>query len=160
MNKENCAEDRELATKELEGNSGGITETEEMGSNKKNHENHGDDHGEIPTSSDIDNTEALLKEFVPAHFLLSGHFTHTATNYSGTIYEVVCSSSSNGFRVEDIALIIGCSKGTIERRLNACQLFTRNYSIIAEDALVQEMCSVFPRSGEKLVYGRLRAQGL
>ena len=69
----------------------------------------------------------------------------------------------NGFRVEDMALIIGCSKRTVERRLNAYQLSTRNYSIIADidlDALVQEMCSVFPRSGEKLVYGRLRAQGI
>ena len=59
MNEDNCAEDGELATRELEGNSGGVTVTAEMGAND---ESHGDDHGEMPTSSDLENTEALLKE--------------------------------------------------------------------------------------------------
>lgn len=45
-NEENCAEDGELATRDLEGSSGGVT-TEEMGANKK------DDNGEMPTSYDL-----------------------------------------------------------------------------------------------------------
>ena len=38
----------------------------------------------------------------------------------------------NGFRVEDMALLLGCSKRTIERRLRTYQLSTRNYTIISD----------------------------
>ena len=74
--------------------------------------------------------------------------------------EKLCFYVDNGFRVEDIALMFSCSKRTIERRLSAYHLSTRNYSVITDvelDDLVKEMCAVFPRCGEKLVYGTLRA---
>ena len=69
----------------------------------------------------------------------------------------------NGFKVEDMALMLGCSKRTVERRLSTYNLSTRNYTAITDhelDEQVQELCSVFPRCGEKLVHGRLRAQGV
>ena len=69
----------------------------------------------------------------------------------------------NGFKVEDMALMLGCSKRTVERRLSTYNLSTRNYTAITDhelDERVQELCSVFPRCGEKLVHGRLRAQGV
>ena len=69
----------------------------------------------------------------------------------------------NGFKVGDIALMFGCSKRTIERRLSIHQLSTHNYTVIADielDDLVQEMSANFPRCGEKMVQGRLRAQGI
>ena len=61
----------------------------------------------------------------------------------------------NGFRVEDIAIMFGCSKQTIERRLSEYQLSTRNYSTITDvqlDDLIEQTSSVFPRCGEKMVY--------
>lgn len=69
----------------------------------------------------------------------------------------------NSFKVEDMAHMLGCSKRTVERGLSSCNLSTRNYSVIADhdlDELVREMCSVFPRCGEKIIQGRLRAQGV
>ena len=69
----------------------------------------------------------------------------------------------NGFRVEDIAIMFGCSKRTIERRLSEYQLSTRNYSTISDvqlDDLIGQTSSVFPRCGEKMMYGRLRMQGI
>ena len=59
----------------------------------------------------------------------------------------------NGFRVEPIALMFGCSKRTIERCLSEYRLSTCNYSVILDaqlDELVQQICLVFPRSGKKL----------
>ena len=58
----------------------------------------------------------------------------------------------NGFRVEDIAIMFGCSKRTIERRLSEYQLSTRNYSTISDVQLIEQTSSVFPRCGEKMVY--------
>lgn len=57
----------------------------------------------------------------------------------------------NGFKVEDMALMLGCSKRTVERRLSVYNLSTRKYTIITDvelDELLQEMCSVFPICGE------------
>ena len=69
----------------------------------------------------------------------------------------------NGFRVEDIAIMFGCSKRTIERRLSEYQLSTRSFSTISDlqlDELIGQVSSVFPKCGEKMVYGRLRMQGI
>ena len=69
----------------------------------------------------------------------------------------------NGFKVKDIALLLGCSKRTVERRMNNYQLSTRNYTIICDadlDELLRGMTSVFPRCGWRLMDGRLRAQGI
>ena len=69
----------------------------------------------------------------------------------------------NGFKVDDMATITGVSKRTIERRLNFYQLSTRNYTVITNDELdstVEELTHAFPRSGEKIVDARLRAQGI
>ena len=65
----------------------------------------------------------------------------------------------SGFRVEDIAIMFGCSKRTIERRLHQYQLSTRNYSTLTYVEL-DLMVEQFPRCGEKKVYGRLRMQGI
>ena len=69
----------------------------------------------------------------------------------------------NGFKVKDIALLLGCSKRTVERRMNTYQLSTRNYTTICDadlDELVRGMTSVFPTCGWRLMDGRLRAQGI
>lgn len=66
----------------------------------------------------------------------------------------------NGFNVEDMAVVLGCSKRS---RLSMYSLSTRNYTVITDvelDELIQEMSSVFPRCGEKLVHGRLRSRGI
>ena len=58
----------------------------------------------------------------------------------------------SGFRVEDIAIMFSCSKGTIERCLHQYQLSTRNYSTLNNvelDLLVGQISSSFPRCGEK-----------
>ena len=62
-----------------------------------------------------------------------------------------------------LKLMLGCSKRTDERRLSVTNLSTRKYTVITDvelDELLQEMCSVFPRCGEKLVHGRLLARGI
>ena len=69
----------------------------------------------------------------------------------------------NGFKVKDIASLFGCSKQTIERRMNIYGLLSRNHTAIPDaelDEIVHALCSVFPRSGEKLIDGRLRGQGI
>ncbi len=68
-----------------------------------------------------------------------------------------------GFRVKDVALLIGCSKRTIERRLHDFNLSSRSYTAITNtdlDGLVKEIASCFPRCGEKLTQARLRSQGI
>ena len=70
---------------------------------------------------------------------------------------------NSGFKVEDMALMLGCSKRTVERRLSTYNLSTRNHTVITDhelDELVQELFAVFPRCGEKLVHGRLQAHGV
>ena len=69
----------------------------------------------------------------------------------------------NKFKVKDMALLLGVSKRTIERRLSFYQLSTRCYTIISNqelDNIVQEMSSSFPRCGEKMVDARLCTQGV
>ena len=62
----------------------------------------------------------------------------------------------DGFRINDIALIFGCSRRTIERRMRDLQL-TR-YTNISDDDLdsyVREMTQLHPQCGEKSISGRL-----
>lgn len=69
----------------------------------------------------------------------------------------------SGFKVRDIALLLGCSERTMERRMNTWQLSARNYTIISDSELdehVIELCTSYPRCGKKLVDGRLRAKGI
>ena len=69
----------------------------------------------------------------------------------------------NHFKVEEMALMLNCSKRTVERRLHAHGLSTRKYTNIAEtevDEVVSQICLAFPRCGEKMVHGRLRTQGI
>ena len=69
----------------------------------------------------------------------------------------------NCFKVDDMALILGCSKRTVERRLSMYQLSTRHFTAITDielDELVKQQCSVYPRCGEKLINGRLHAEGI
>ncbi len=69
----------------------------------------------------------------------------------------------NGFKVHDMAMMLGCSKRTVERRLQLYNLSTRDYTLISDpelDDIVLQMCSAYPRCGEKMTDGRLRAQGI
>ena len=60
----------------------------------------------------------------------------------------------DGFKVQDMALMLGCSKQTIERRLHIMyNLSTQTYTIISDyqlDEAVLQICSAYPRCGEKL----------
>lgn len=67
------------------------------------------------------------------------------------------------FKVADIAQIFGCSKRTIERRMNDLQLIASSYSSISNaelDTLVEEITQLHPRCGEKTICGRLRSNGI
>ena len=69
----------------------------------------------------------------------------------------------NGFKVKDIALLLRCSKRTVERRMHTYGLSSRNYTVIGDaelDEIVGGVTSVFPRCGQKVMDGRLRAQGV
>ena len=69
----------------------------------------------------------------------------------------------HGFRVQDMALMLGCSKRTVERRLHMYNLSTQTYTVISDyqlDDLVLQICLAYPRCGEKLIDGRLRVQGV
>jgi AraC-like DNA-binding protein len=67
----------------------------------------------------------------------------------------------SNFKVSDIALLFGCSRRTIERRMNDLQL--TNFSKISDndlDALVQEILHIHPQCGEKTVSSRLVSYGI
>ena len=69
----------------------------------------------------------------------------------------------NGFKVKDIALLLRCSKRTVERRMHTYGLSSRNYTVIGDaelDEIVGGVTSVFPRCGQKVMDGRLRAQSV
>ena len=54
----------------------------------------------------------------------------------------------NGFKVHDMALMLGCSQRTVERRLQMYSLSTRNYTMISDfelDKIVLHICSAHPR---------------
>jgi transposase InsO family protein len=67
----------------------------------------------------------------------------------------------NGFRINDIALMFGCSRRTIERRMRDSQL-TRYTNISDDDLdnLVTEVVQLYPQCGEKTISGRLICQGV
>ena len=68
-----------------------------------------------------------------------------------------------GFKIRDIANIFGCCTRTVERRIREYQMSANAYVSITEaeiDYLVHEVVSAHPRSGEKIVHGKLRSQGL
>lgn len=69
----------------------------------------------------------------------------------------------NGFTVADMALMLNCGKRTIERRLQMYNLSTRDYTRLSDvelDETVFRLTLTYPRCGEKLIDGRLRAQGV
>ena len=69
----------------------------------------------------------------------------------------------SGFRMNDIGVLFGCCRRTIERRLREFHLSPRNYSAMTDtqiDETVQHITSLHPRCGEKTVNGRLRSQGV
>lgn len=69
----------------------------------------------------------------------------------------------SGFKVADMAMLLGVSKRTVERRLSFYQLSTRSFSNISDvdlDDIVRTISNAFPRCGEKITDGRLRSQGI
>ncbi len=66
-----------------------------------------------------------------------------------------------GFRVEDISDIFGCSRRTIQRRMSEFSISIFNSAISVADAhldsFVKEVTTLFPRCGEKTISGRLRS---
>ena len=69
----------------------------------------------------------------------------------------------NGFKVEEMALLLSCSKRTVERRLRTYDLSTRNYTPISDselDEILSQWSTSFPRCGVKMILGRLRSQGI
>lgn len=68
----------------------------------------------------------------------------------------------NGFKVKDMALMLGCSKHTVERRLHVYNLSTQRYSDISEydlDEVVLQICVAYP-CGEKLMNSHLCTCGI
>ena len=67
------------------------------------------------------------------------------------------------FCVKDIALLLGCSKRTVERRMHTYHLSSRSFSNITDDNLddtIKAILSSFPSMGEKLTQARLLSQGI
>ena len=67
------------------------------------------------------------------------------------------------FRVKDIALIFGCSRRTIKRRLYELGIRSNDFTPLSDDELdhlVQNVVSVHPQSGEKTIVGQLRSHGI
>lgn len=68
-----------------------------------------------------------------------------------------------GFTVKEMALLLNCSKRTVERKLHAYGLSRRKYTYIIDsqlDEVVAQICTSFPRCGEKMMRSRLEAQGI
>ena len=68
-----------------------------------------------------------------------------------------------GFRIQEISHLFGCSRKTIERRMNEYQMTLFNSFNISDnqlDAIIKEITTLFPRSGEKTVSGRLRSYNI
>ncbi len=67
----------------------------------------------------------------------------------------------NGFKTKDISELYGCSRRTIERRMNEYSIH-REYSSLSDselDSAVQEIVRIFPNCGEKTISGRLKSFG-
>lgn len=68
-----------------------------------------------------------------------------------------------GFRIQEISHLFGCSRKTIERRMNEYQMTLFNSFNISDnqlDAIIKEITTLFPKSGEKTVSGRLRSYNI
>lgn len=75
----------------------------------------------------------------------------------------LCFFVENGFKVEEMSLMLDCSKRSVERKLHAYGLSTRNYTVISDsdlDNIVLQFSTAFPRCGEKMVRSRLYSQGI
>ncbi|XP_019858490.1 PREDICTED: uncharacterized protein LOC109586726 [Amphimedon queenslandica] len=120
----------------------------------------------------ISEVDVHLEEFIdvllPLAHIMEEHVTRTNSRYwrlgrprvkiDEVQLEFLIESS---FRVSDIAAMFGCSKRTIERRINYLGL--NRYSCISEndlDSRVREIIQMHPNCGEKSVTGRLRSYGI
>lgn len=68
-----------------------------------------------------------------------------------------------GFKVEEMALLLSCSKRTVERKLQSHGLSQRNFTLISDnqlDEVVAQISSNFPSCGEKMMRSRLQCQGI
>ena len=62
-----------------------------------------------------------------------------------------------------MALMLGCSKRTVERRLHMYNLSTQRYTVISDyqlDEAVLQICLAYPRCGEKLTNAWLDVLGI
>ena len=69
----------------------------------------------------------------------------------------------SSFTVNEISLILGHSKRTVERRMQTYGLSTRAYTDVTDvqlDDTVRNMCSSHPSWGGKLIASKLRCQGV
>ena len=70
---------------------------------------------------------------------------------------------SHSFTITQISKMFGCHRRTIHRRIQEYQLSTHHFSEISDDVLdnlVQSVCRLHRRSGEKSIEGKLRGGGL
>ena len=68
-----------------------------------------------------------------------------------------------GFRTKEISKIFGCSRRTVERRMNEYELSLLNSMAVSDahlDSLVKDISTLFPVCGEKIVNGRLRSYNI
>lgn len=69
----------------------------------------------------------------------------------------------NGFKVEEMALMLKCSKRTVEKKLRAYALSSRDYTDISDvdlDEILSQWCCSFPCCGVKMMTSKLRSQGI
>ena len=70
------------------------------------------------------------------------------------------SGSETSFRVGDIASLFTCSRRTIERRLLEFGITLHHFTHISDVDLDQHFNSLHPHSGERVVSGHLRSEGI
>ena len=70
---------------------------------------------------------------------------------------------SHSFTVTQIAQMFGCHRRTIQRCIQEYEIESHHFSPISDtvlDDLIQSMCTLHRRSGEKTIEGKLRSVGL
>ena len=127
---------------------------------------------DILVTLEVNEVHVHVEEFIdvllPLVHIMEEHVTRTNSRYwklgrprvkiDEVQLEFLIESS---FRLSDIASMFGCSKRTIERRINYLGL--SRYSCISEndfDSHVGEVVQMHPNCGEKSVTSRLRSYGI